>query len=114
LRLGKYKEALKLAEKARKFNPNFSTAWYNIGEALLKLENESKALAAFEKVLTFDPKDNEAWYMMARCLSRLNKKDEAMDALLVATAIEPTNRKKIRKEPDFASIRESERFKKLK
>jgi Flp pilus assembly protein TadD len=80
----------------------------------LKLENESKALAAFEKVLTFDPKDGDAWYMKARCLSRIDRKDEAMDALVVATAIEPKNNRKVKKEPDFASIRESKRFKKLK
>jgi tetratricopeptide (TPR) repeat protein len=78
------------------------------------LKNELKSLAAFEKVLKFDPKDGEAWYMKAKCLSRIDKKDEAIDALIVATAIEPTNRNKIRKEPDFASIRELERFKNLK
>ena len=80
----------------------------------MKLENESKALAAFEKVLKFDPKDGDAWYMKARCLSRINKKEEAMDALVVATAIDPKNKKNLKKEPDFASIRELKRFKKLK
>lgn len=88
-------------------------AWFNKGDANMKMGNTSKALATFGRALKIEPKDEESWYMKARCLCSIGKEEEAIDALLVATSLAPIYKNKIHKEHDFHNLYKLSRFKRL-
>lgn len=48
-------EAINLYKKALKIDPNFTSAWNNLGLSYKKLENYDEAIGAYEKSLEKDP-----------------------------------------------------------
>ena len=54
-RKGKFRGALQRYERATKFNPNSAEAFYKVGEAEEKLQNQEAARLAFQKVVKLSP-----------------------------------------------------------
>jgi tetratricopeptide (TPR) repeat protein len=59
-RRGSFKAAARRFEEAAKWNPGLAEAYLRLGEAQLKLKDQSAARAAFEKYLELEPAGKEA------------------------------------------------------
>ncbi len=59
-KLGKYETALRYFRQAVVIAPRYSTALYEIGNCLLKLEQFDEAIAYYSRALEIDPLNKEA------------------------------------------------------
>jgi tetratricopeptide (TPR) repeat protein len=59
-RRGSFRAAARRFEEATKWNPGLAEAYLRLGEAELKLKDQSAARAAFQKYLELDPEGKEA------------------------------------------------------
>ncbi len=59
-KLGKYETALRYFRQAVVIAPRYSTALYEIGNCLLKLEQFDEAIAYYSRALDIDPLNAEA------------------------------------------------------
>lgn len=59
-KLGKYETALRYFRQAVVIAPRYSTALYEIGNCLLKLEQFEEAIAYYSRTLDIDPLNAEA------------------------------------------------------
>lgn len=110
-------DAVDCYNKAIEINPGNATAWYNKGNALLRIglslmpkensadsdEDEYKnppeivcekyksALAAFQKYVELVPKDANAWREIAGCLAFLGLWEEALENIEKALAIDQSD-----------------------
>jgi putative intracellular protease/amidase len=97
--------------------PDDVKAWHHLGYALHALGRMEEALAAHQKGAALFDKDQESGrlctYNTACALAILGKKDDALLWLQKAVDRGFTRRAAIEQDPDFASLREDERFAKL-
>ncbi len=78
LKLGKFDNALILAEKASKASYNFYEALLNQGVALEKLKQVEKALQKYRAAAKICPIEYEIWYCIANVLFKTKKYREAI------------------------------------
>lgn len=90
-------------------------AWFRLGVSYQGLGQYSKALAAFKhsRAIAFQPVSSR--YRLARVYARLNDSNHAFELMDSAVAMAPGNftPQQIDAEPDFASIRQDARYRKL-
>ena len=77
---GYYEEAIRAYEKAVVINPNYVTAWKNIGNVLYSLGRYNESLAAYDKAIEIVPSYPLAWYNKGLVLEMLGRYDEAVKA----------------------------------
>ena len=86
-------EALAAFEKAIEINPQYSSAWYNKGVMLGKLDRPEEALTAYEKGIEINHQDSEAWYGKGFMLRKLNRTEQALAAFDEAIKLNPQHSK---------------------
>ncbi len=81
--LGRYEDALKAFESARRFsgNRNVKTACCGKGLVFAHLGDWEKTIKAFDRILIFDPENTQASVMKAFALIRLQKFEKAASIL---------------------------------
>ena len=90
----KYRETLKMFNKATELDPKFVNAWYAKGDFYFGYVNgEGDAVECFDKATTLDPKFEPAWYGKARALAKLGKHEEALKCCDKAIALLPADAK---------------------
>ena len=81
LTLGRWSEAIDLANKAIERDPLRPTSYNNLGLALLAVNRDAEAEAAFRKALELDP-DGASWhYAIGRALLLQGKADAALQEM---------------------------------
>ena len=82
----KYRETLKLFNKATELDPKFVDAWFAKGDFYFGYVNgEGDAIECFDKAIALDPKYEPAWYGKAKALAKLGKHEEALKCYDEAT-----------------------------
>ena len=90
----KYKETLKLFDKATELDPKFIDAWYAKGDFYLGYVNgEGDAVECFDKVIALDSKYEPAWYGKAEALAKLGKHEEVIKCCDKAITLLPVDAK---------------------
>jgi tetratricopeptide (TPR) repeat protein len=112
--LGRVEEALTSFDKALKFKPDYHEAWNSRGYVLLKSGRLDEAITSFDKALEFKPDKIEAFYNKACCYALQGDVEQAIQSLQQAIQLSPDQCRNMAKiQPDFDSIRASERFQAL-
>lgn len=75
-----YEEAIQMYNKAVEINPNYVTAWKNIGNVLYSLGRYNESLAAYDKAIEIVPTYPLAWFNKGLALDKLGRYDEAVQA----------------------------------
>ena len=78
---GEYEEALAMADRALRIDPDFLPAWDTRGMALLRLDRLDEAKAALDRALALSPWDWDARLHSSMALSGLDRRDEALAIL---------------------------------
>jgi tetratricopeptide (TPR) repeat protein len=73
----KVEEALKLAERAAKLQPQSGSAHYLAGKALMKMGRVKEAAPELEKATQLDPEDSKAHFQLALAYDQLGEKEKA-------------------------------------
>ena len=103
-------KSLESFEKALAIDPNDTSAWYNKGLTLHRLERYQGALESYEKALAIDQNYTEAWYGKA-CIEFLQKnKDKALEYLRKAIGLDDKYKEKAKTYSDFNNIGDSQEF----
>ena len=90
----KYRETLKMFNRATELDPKFVNAWYAKGDFYFGYVNgEGDAIECFDKAIALDPKFESAWYGKARVLTKLGKHEEALKCCDKAIALLPADAK---------------------
>lgn len=79
--LGRYEDALRAFESARKLSENGTVACSGEGLIFSRLEEWGKAVKAFDKVLVFDPENTQVSVMKAFAHIRLGEFEKAISIL---------------------------------
>jgi len=83
------KEGLELLERSVQFDPQYKTAYWQIGWIQHELGNHEKAVEAYDKASELDPKDASAYNNKGVALNKLNKKEEALECYNKAIGVDP-------------------------
>jgi len=84
----KYKETLKLFNKATELDPKFVNAWFAKGYFYYHYVNgEDNAIKCLDKVIALDPKFESAWFIKALVLAKLGKHKEIIKCCDKAIAL---------------------------
>jgi tetratricopeptide (TPR) repeat protein len=75
---GYYEEAIRAYSRAVEINPNYVTAWKNIGNVLYSLGRYNESLAAYDKAIEIVPSYPLAWYNKGLVQDKLGRYDEAV------------------------------------
>ena len=90
----KYRETLKMFNKATELDPKFVNAWYAKGDFYFGYVNgEHDALECFDKAIALDPKYEPAWYGKTQALAKLGKHEEALKCCDKAITLLPADAK---------------------
>ena len=90
----KYRETLKMFNKATELDPKFVNAWYAKGDFYFGYVNgEGDAVECFDKAIALDSKFEPAWYGKAQALAKLGKHEEALKCCDKAIALLPADAK---------------------
>ena len=90
----KYRETLKLFNKATELDPKFVDAWFAKGDFYFGYVNgEGDAIECFDKAIALDPKYEPAWYGKAKALAKLGKHEEALKCCDKAITLLPADAK---------------------
>ena len=90
----KYRETLKMFNKATELDPKFVNAWYAKGDFYLGYVNgQGDAVECFDKAIALDPKYEPAWYGKAQALAKLGKHEEALKCCDKAITLLPADAK---------------------
>lgn len=76
-------------ERAAALDPDRETAWVNLGNVLLDLEDGEAAAAAYERALTAAPGRTDTLRVLGNALARAGRDAEAMERFDAAIAAEP-------------------------
>jgi tetratricopeptide (TPR) repeat protein len=79
-------EALRLFEKARRFDPDSPAILRALVPLYVALDRQEEALQAYFRIVALDPEDYETWYNYAKALRAQEKDAEARKALGLAAA----------------------------
>jgi tetratricopeptide (TPR) repeat protein len=113
-RLGRYDEALANHDKALKLQPEYPLFWANQGIVLARSGRYEEALASCDKALELQPNDESGYYGKACCYALQGNVDLAVENLQQAINLNPSRcRREAKRNSDFDSIREDERFQAL-
>ena len=80
--------ALAALEEALRWRPGFAGAWYNYGDALLRLNPRAAAETAFRRALESDPACLPALHMLGNMLRADSRIDEALEAFGAARRLD--------------------------
>ncbi len=114
--IGRYEEAIATFDQSLKLQPNSHHNWKHRGYALTKLGRYDEAYRSFEKALKLKPTSGGTYYNRASYYLSLGDIDAALLDLQQAigsSSYYVSLREVARTDPDFDSIREDDRFKKL-
>ncbi len=113
-RLGHYDEALANHDEALKLQPEFPLWWTNRGIVLARSGGYEEALASCDKAVELQPDDESGYYGKACCYALQRDVDLAVENLQQAINLNPPRcRREAKRNSDFDSIREDERFQAL-
>ena len=85
----KYRETLKLFDKATELDPKFVDAWFAKGDFYFGyVDGEDDALECYDEAIALDPKYEPAWSGKAKVLAKLGKHEEALKCYDEATKSE--------------------------
>jgi len=113
-RLGRYDEALANQDQALKLQPEDPLLWTNRGIVLARSGRYEEALASCDKALELQPNDESGYYSKACCYALQGDVDLAIENLQQAINLNPPRCRRVAKrDSDFDSIREDERFQAL-
>ena len=76
-------------DKAIQIKPNFAEAYYNRGNAFLKLKKIESAIASYDKAIQIEPNSAEIYYHRSQALQQVGKLDDALQGYSKAIQIEP-------------------------
>ena len=88
---GRYSKAIDSYSRATQFNPHYSDAWGNKGNALNIVGRYNESIQAYDKVIEIDPRDARAWNNKGLILTRLGKYNESIKAFDKAIELNPQN-----------------------
>ena len=94
----KYKEAIKLYDKAINLNSRDAETWYEKGVAFYNLKKYEEAIKCFNKAVEINPKDAEVWDIKGNALASLEKYEESIKCYDKAIEINPEYAKKVSRE----------------
>ena len=83
------REAEVLLKKALEVDPNYASAWFNLGFMLQKREEHEEALRCFDCAIRFEEKMDRAHYGRALSLIALDRPEEAKAALQRTIDLQP-------------------------
>ena len=90
----KYRETLKLFDKATELDPKFVDAWFAKGDFYFGyVDGENDALECYDKAIALDPKYEPAWSGKAKVLAKLGKHKEALKCSDKAITLLPADAK---------------------
>jgi tetratricopeptide (TPR) repeat protein len=113
-RLGHYDEALANHDEALKLQPKEPVLWTNRGIVLARSGRYEQALVSCDKALELQPNDESGYYGKACCYALQGDVDLAVENLQQAINRNPSRcRREAKRNLDFDSIREDERFQAL-
>jgi len=113
-RLGRYDEALANQDQALKLQPEYPLWWTNQGIVLARSGRYEDALASCDKAVELQPDDESGYYGKACCYALQGDVDLAIENLQQAINLNPSRcRREAKRNSDFDSIREDERFQAL-
>src|SRR5262249_2498394 len=69
--------------------PDFSDAHYNLGHALIQLQDRERAIAEFREAVRFHPDYVPAYSYLGRLLLEADRREEAREALETASRLAP-------------------------
>ncbi len=88
-KLGQYEEAINHYQKCLKTDPNFATAWKNLGQVYWDIQEHEKELECYNRALAINPKLPQALFSKGVTLSRIyNQHEEALTLMLEALKYE--------------------------
>lgn len=86
---GKYHEAITLYDQALEIDPNESSAHYNKGIALRRLEKYEEAITSYDVALDINPEYASAHYNKGIALNELKRYEEALASFNKSLEIDP-------------------------
>ncbi len=89
-RLGNFREAEPLLERAVQMNPTSTHALWSLGYVYGVLGKHQESLECFQRAVHLDPKKTELYEELGHALVRLRRKDEAVAAYRQAIGLNPT------------------------
>src|SRR5579871_3985763 len=87
--LGRYDEALAIADKAVQLKPDEAGLWMHLGEALLDARRQAEALLSFQHALKLRPDHVDAAYRSGALLLESRKYQEALDLFSLCNRLRP-------------------------
>jgi tetratricopeptide (TPR) repeat protein len=113
-RIGRYEEALANQDQALKLQPKEPILWTNRGIVLARSGRYEEALVSCDKAIELQPNDESGYYGKACCYALQGDVDLAVENLQQAINLNPPRCRRVAKRnSDFDSIREDERFQAL-
>lgn len=86
---GKLDQAIKAAEKALEYDPEFPQAYNKLGDYYMKKGWVQRAADSFAKSIELDPSNENSHFDLGCSLTHLGEYDKALEALKVALSIKP-------------------------
>ncbi len=111
-----WKQAINAYEAVLKSTPENALAWNRLGFSYHNTGGHDKALTCYERALSYNPSAALLPVIhsrMARIHSTRKDIDKAFDAMGKALTAGYTNRGELQNQPEFAAIRDDERFQSL-
>ena len=88
-KLRQYEEAINHYQKCLKMDPNFATAWKNLGQVYWDIQEHEKELECYNRALAINPKLPQALFSKGVTLSRIyNQHEDALTLMLEALKYE--------------------------
>jgi protein O-GlcNAc transferase len=85
----RYRDALKIFEKAAKLDPKSISPWVNSGNIYISLGEAAKAVKYFSKATQIEPKNGECFRLLASAYSRMGEYGKALQNLQAAVLRAP-------------------------